>query len=317
MTAMQFTHMLPADLQETNEYRFAKKHIDKYLDTCIRETPDSEAKVHQGVELLSQWLAYWTGPYTDQCKSEKHYNNKKARLSQLNELELEGLVREIFVGIAYFQVPTLYVSVTAQLALRIGLDDHRDAIVTMAELVAVLAATAAFDLTKEDEQSSVMVTSLLYLPTELKDAIARSIYLPPLVCEPQEVASNFESPYLTFNDSLMLGKGNSHLGDLCLDVINTQNKVALKLDTQFLSTVEEEPTFELDTLEKLQGWENFKYASYGVYNLLVKQGNKFWLHNKVDKRGRLYAQGYHVTTQGSAFKKAMIELHHEEIVNGV
>ena len=50
--------------------------------------------------------------------------------------------------------------------------------------------------------------------------------------------------------------------------------------------------------------------------LLAKQGNQFYLTHKVDKRLRLYAQGYHVTTQGSPFKKASIELHKEEIVNG-
>jgi hypothetical protein len=297
--------MLPADLQETNEYRFSRKHIDKYLTKHIRETPELEAKVHHGVALLEAWL------------EPDYYPQKRARLDQLNELELEGLVREIFTGIAYVPEETLFVSVTAQLACRMGFADHRDSILTVAEIVAVLCGTDAFDITKEDRDASMMLQSTMHLPDELIDAIERSLYMPPMVSEPMDVTSNFESPFLTFNDSLILGKGNGHLGDICLDVINTQNKVALKLDTEFLSTVEEEPTHELDTVDKVQQWKQFKYQSYCVYNLIATQGNKFYLPNKYDKRGRNYAQGYHITTQGSPFKKAMIELHNEELIEGV
>ena len=49
---------------------------------------------------------------------------------------------------------------------------------------------------------------------------------------------------------------------------------------------------------------------------MVQCGNKFYLNHKVDKRGRIYCSGYHITTQGTAFKKASIELAHEEIVTG-
>ena len=69
-------------------------------------------------------------------------------------------------------------------------------------------------------------------------------------------------------------------------------------------------------MEKRQNWSTFKGESYELYSMLAKQGNQFWLTNKVDKRGRKYAQGYHVTSQGSCFKKAMLELHHETHVTG-
>jgi hypothetical protein len=39
-------------------------------------------------------------------------------------------------------------------------------------------------------------------------------------------------------------------------------KVALRLDTDFLSTVEEEPTFDLDTQDKAESWAHFKEQSY-------------------------------------------------------
>jgi hypothetical protein len=138
-----------------------------------------------------------------------------------------------------------------------------------------------------------------------------------MVCEPLEAVNNHDSGYLTHSDCLILGQNNDHSHDICIDVINTQNKIPLKLETEFLSTVEEMPKKPLDTVEKLHQWGVFKADSYSRYLLIAGQGNRFWLTNKVDTRGRLYAQGYHISTQGSAFKKAMIEFAHEEIVTGV
>ncbi len=95
------------------------------------------------------------------------------------------------------------------------------------------------------------------------------------------------------------------------------NKVALQLDTDFLSTVEEEPTFDLGTQDREDTWARFKQQSYRFYNLMATQGNRFYLTHKVDKRGRIYAHGYHINTQGSAFKKAMLELADVELIKGV
>ena len=122
---------------------------------------------------------------------------------------------------------------------------------------------------------------------------------------------------MSYNDSLILGIGNDHAGDICLDVINTQNQTPLRLATDFLSTVEEQPSQPIKTADQAHQWKVFKQQSYYIYDMLTKQGNKFWLSHKVDKRGRLYAQGYHVNTQGNPFKKAIVELYNEEIVEGV
>ena len=46
-------------------------------------------------------------------------------------------------------------------------------------------------------------------------------------------------------------------------------------------------------------------------------GNKFYFTHKVDKRGRLYCQGYHINYQSASYKKAMIELANKEIIDGI
>ena len=291
--------------QELMEQRFNRKHVDAKIREEIKANPDMCDKMAQGVDLLKQYMA---GSY---------YESKMKRIAQLVNLDLEAMVLDLFAGIAYCLRPELFTSVTAQLASRLKFSDKTEAITTVAEITAVLCATDAFDIEKANKMASLMVVSNIPLSERLVTFIEESQFLPPMVCEPLELTHNYSSGYLTHNDSLILGTGNHHDGDICLDVLNTMNKVALKLDTEFLSQVEEEPTFDLDTQDKIDQWNKFKEQSYMMYSLLASQGNKFYLTHKVDKRGRIYCHGYHVSTQGTSFKKASLEFADEELVTGI
>lgn len=296
-------------LQECNEKRYNRKHIDGYIREAISATPSMQEKIIHGVQLIKDYVH--TG------NELGFYNSKNGRVMQLNGMDIDALVLDIFVGIAYCQTPELFTSVTAAMASRLRFNDKLDAIKTVAELVAILCQTDAFDIDKPTKFSSLMVKSCIPLSDKLLDYIFHSAYLPPMVCEPLKLTSNFSSGYLTHNDSLVLGNGNHHDGDLCLDVLNTMNQVELKLDLDYLCKVEEDPTFDIRTQDQYDLWMDFKKQSYRFYNLMQSQGNKFYLTHKVDKRGRIYAQGYHISSAGNPFKKAMIELAHEELIEGV
>ena len=315
-------------LQEENEKRYSRKHIDGYIREAIENDPDMQAKVTLGVQLV---LAYM---------GKSYYPSKNARIKQLVDLDIPQLVLDIFVGVAYCLKEELFTSITAQMAGRLKFSDKTEAITTVAELMAVLCNTDAFDILKADKMASLVIVSRLQLSKELVKFIENSAYLPPMVCVPLKLENNYSSGYLTHNDSLILGSGNHHSGDLCLDVLNTINTVQLQLDTQFLSTVEEDPTVEFTVAwahkkaaekgktisdvkakervaKAIENFYKFKCQSYNFYSLMNSQGNKFYLTSKVDKRGRIYAQGYHINTQGTAFKKAMVELAHEELIEGM
>ena len=292
-------------LQELNEARFSRKHIDAKIRDEIKANPDMCDKIAQGVGLLQKYMA---GSY---------YESKMKRIAQLVNLDLEAMVLDLFTGIAYCLRPELFTSVTAQLTSRLKFSDKTEAITTVAEITAVLCATDAFDIEKANKMASLMVVSNIPLSEKLVTFIEESQFLPPMVCEPLELTHNYSSGYLTHNDSLILGTGNHHDGDICLDVLNTMNKVALQLDTEFLCKVEEEPTFDLDTQDKIDQWNKFKEQSYMMYSLLASQSNRFYFNHKVDKRGRIYCHGYHISTQGTSFKKAMLEFAKEELVTGV
>ena len=297
-------HMLPRDMQLANEHSFSRKHIDGYILDAL-QTGDMQKAISHGVSLLEEW------------QNQSYYTSKDKRLDQLGDLDLHELVTKIMQGIAYVQKPELFTSVSAQLASRLQFSDKPEAIATMAEMLAVLCETDMFDIIKESRQASLMIESRIPLSQELLQFIDNTTFQLPMVCSPEYVDHNRKSGYLSYNDSLILGSGNHHEGDLCLDVINLQNNIPLKLNIEFLKEQEMLPNFKIVTPEQREQWEAFKHASHRIWLLIYNQGNKFYLTNKVDKRGRLYSVGYHINTQGNQFQKAMVELADEEIVEGV
>lgn len=289
--------------QELVEKTYNRKHIDKKIKEWLLEA--HQGKIDQGVQLVKDFL------------NKSYYTSKNVRIAQIKDMDLPALVLDIYIGLAYCITPELFTSMTAQMAGKLKFNDKPDAIKTVAELVAVLCFTDVFDIYKPMGSPSLHIKFNLKMDKELLSFIVNTAYLPPMLCEPKEITNNYTSGYLTHDDSLVLGRGNHHDGDLCLDVINKMNKVCLKLDTQFLSTLTEKPTFILDDQEKIDQWDKFIKQSYAFYLMLATHDNEFYLTHKVDKRGRIYAQGYHLNTQGTAFKKACIELANEEIVDGV
>lgn len=299
-------HMLPEDMQLANERRFARQHIDGYLRDYIASDVELVTAVCKGVELLYQWV---NGYFS--------YESKRVRVSALKTMDLTELVMDIAVGSAYCRAPELFTSFTAQMAGKLGFDDKLDSIKTVAEITAVLCETNLFDLIKNDRFDSWKIQSNIELDLRLQEFIKNSCFLPPLVMQPKILKHNKDTPYLTIGqESRILNKGH-HNEDICLDVINKKNATELCLDVEFLCRVEETPNSPLDSPEKVTAWNDMKVQSYEFYHLMVAQGNRFHLDHKPDKRGRLYAVGYHISTQGSPIKKAMIELAKQEVVTGV
>ena len=329
---MSDTHMNVMQ-QESIESRYNRKHIDGYIRDALTNNPQTQEKIELGVKMINDWL------------NQSYYASKDLRLAQLKKMDISMLIYEIFVSIAYCLKPELFTSVTSRIASKLGFSDRREGILTMAEMIAVLCNTDAFDINKASTYSSLMLVSRLPLPEELIKFIEQSEYLPPMVCVPLELTHNFSSGYLSHTDSVILSRGgnaNHHKGNVCLDVLNKVNQVALTLDVDFLRTVEEESTIDdpanveklrmsvtkdgrLRTEDEVQetlrqqhvNWNNFKSKSAQIYMLMYETGNQFYLTHKVDKRGRIYAQGYHINTQGSSYKKASIELAKKEVVEGV
>lgn len=294
-------NILNIDMQILNEERYYKGNVDKRIRKELA-IPEMEAVIDKGVTYLEDWLA------------KDHYDSKKQRLEAIKDMNLRELVKEVFICSVYSQIPELFTSVSAKLASQLNFSDREDSIKTMAEILAVLAMTNVYHIFKPGKYASLMLKSNLKLDEETVNYAKGVGYLPPLVVRPKTVKRNYDSAYETFNDSLILGKGNFHDGDICLDVINKKNSTALCLNQEFLE-LEEEPKNEPETVDAIRQFKDFKAQSRNIYKLMLGQGNEFYLSHKADKRGRIYAQGYHITTQGSSYKKASIDLAEKEVVD--
>lgn len=144
----------------------------------------------------------------------------------------------------------------------------------------------------------------------------------PMVIEPRELENNRQSGYLIAQGSVILKKNHTE-DDVCLDHINRMNKVALtinkdtvrmvQLKWKGLDKVQDGETRE-DFERRKRAFEKYSRTAYQVMDVLTTCGNRFYITHKYDKRGRTYAQGYHVNYQGTPWNKAIVEFADKEFI---
>lgn len=159
------------------------------------------------------------------------------------------------------------------------------------------------------------------LPDELVNRLTIMCVLPPMLVKPRTLRHNKSCGYLTINnDSLMLGdKENYHDECISLDVLNTLNSQALCLDLDICYKFQKEfkSEFDKDTDEYLNQRKTYERAKeqFEFFRDKIQDRTIHFTH-KVDKRGRVYSQGYTFNFQGSSYEKACINLKTKEFVEG-
>ena len=148
-------------------------------------------------------------------------------------------------------------------------------------------------------------------------------YLPPMIVPPLKVCENRGSGYLTIRTDSLVLKNNHHEGDLGLDSINRFNNIALSINTDVVKGIrnqwksldkpKEDETWD-DFQKRVKAFERYERDAMFTIALMVEMGNCFYLTHKTDKRGRTYAQGYHIQYQGNTWSKAIVELAEKELV---
>lgn len=308
-------------LQEKIEKTFSKKFITAQAVDDLLTCESIVNKLNRGVEYVTAWL------------NKDHDIDRELRLLAVRELDIKELVMQVVACISLeCQKPMKLVSVASLCARHLGMSDKVEAIHTMAEIIAVLGETDLFDNKKTKE--GWIVISRVELDNEVTQYADNALYLPPLIIKPRKVRSNRDSGYITQRgESLILGFYENHHDDnICLDVINTLNSNEYELDIEFINQYEEQwhrEELSQQEYEELshadreiynmdeKNWEKFQEQGKFFQTLMIHHGNSFYLCNKVDKRGRIYSSGYHISPQASSFKKASINFKHREIPTGL
>lgn len=314
--------------QKDIESLFNEKTLHRAVVDELKEELEFREDVKKAVGLVMDWI------------NTDHFASKNERLECLKVLDIEELVWEIIATITMqCKTPMPLVNVASMCAHRLHMADTGAAIHTMAELISIIADVDFYLLEKPNKFASVTVKTLIELSSELEERAQHAQFLPPMIHRPRTLRNNRHSGYMTVKgDSLILGGyQNHHDKNISLDVLNTQNRNAYEIDTDFISSVEEMPSKsiqqffndceedydELSREEKRMlemeknNWEHYKYQCYLTYVLMIHHGNKFYFNHKVDKRGRIYTYGYHLNPQGNEFKKATLNFAHKEPVSGV
>ena len=312
------------DVQIWLEEQYSTKHVHRIIMDDLLDNPDCYNLLVKGEQLIRDWVF-----------SESKYESKAERKSALVysytneetcETDFMPLVELVITTIVRANYTTIN-HITSSL-LGITPLEKRQALDLACEVIAVLAETDLYDVIKP--RVLIMVQSRVELSQEVQDHVNQTGYIPPLVLKPKEVESNLDTPYYSYaRESLILGsKLNFHEHDICLDVINIQNSVALSLSMDFMACYEEpEPDHAAKALKEgkkllpeeidlaARNWQKYQKQCKFFAHLLNNFGNKIYLGNKVDKRGRLYATGYHISPQGSSYRKAIVELANAEIID--
>lgn len=308
-------------LQEKIEKTFSKKFITAQAVDDLLSCESIVAKLNHGVECLNTWL------------QQDHAIDKELRLLALLELDKCELVQQVIACISLeCQKPMKLVSIASLCARHLNMSDKVEAVHTMAEVIAVLAETDLFDVKKT--KKGWIVLSRVGLDAEVTQYADNALYLPPLIIKPRKVRHNRDSGYITQRgESLILGFYENHHDDnICLDVLNTLNSNEYELDIEFINQYEEQwhreelsqqEYAELSRADRkiynmdAKTWKKFQEQGKFFQTLMIHHGNSFYLCNKVDKRGRIYSNGYHISPQASSFKKASINFKHREIPTGL
>lgn len=169
-------------------------------------------------------------------------------------------------------------------------------------------------------------TQLFIIKTTISDEVQAELdafqFPLPMVVKPVSVVKNTDTGYFLSKGSILL-KDSHHMEDVCLDHINRVNRIPLcinhdtatmiKNQWKGLDKQKSDETIE-DFNKRVKAFKKYERVSMNVISFLVQERNEFWMTYKYDKRGRTYAQGYHINPQGNDWNKAVIEFADKELV---
>ncbi len=162
-------------------------------------------------------------------------------------------------------------------------------------------------------------SAIWVIPKSMQKEFELYQYPLPMLVNPQILQKNTDCGYLTIDKQSVFCGDSFTPDDICLDVINIQNQIPLVLNTTVTNLTKNQwrSMNKIDPDSKKQKEKEEQFFNYDIRaRNLVKEFAEipFYLTNKIDKRGRMYDQGYFIHSQGTDWNKGAIEFFHKEIV---
>lgn len=298
-------HSIQIDL----EHKYSKKNIKQAVMDDLKSNEEIVLLIDKAISMVM-----------DSMMKDHGYESKNKRMQLLMNCDIEDCVTEILFHLARVGRAESLTTLSGLVAPVFNMTIV-DALTTAGDLTLIISKTGLISLEKNQYNQMWYVNPNFQLPELLVKFIKQTMYLPPMVVEPNKLTHNRSAGYLTTATESVIKGGNKkhHALNVCLDSLNKFNSIPLSLDVKQLKTISDRvPTHnkygEEFTAEEKEQFRTRILESYDVYKTLVSTGNKFHLTHGTDNRGRTYANGYHVNYQSRSFLKSIVNFHNKEIV---
>jgi len=278
----------------------------QHLQSVILDNLDTESP--KFLRFVDKIQEYMDKPYD--------YSSKNKRMDHLfrTKLGANTIALKVLTAAITVQEVIPIQGICTRLGHELKFEDKIEGVKTAAELLAVSEAPY-FDLYLhnhwENKTGTLGVKTNTRLPEDVIDFMMRVQYPPPMKCIPDAWTNNINGGQLTFNQSVILGGINHHDGHQALDVVNILQETPYVLNDYILS-LNEAPKKALVTREQKESFKLMRDSSNKVY--AEYRTREFHFVYRMDKRGRLYCQGYHCNPQGAQYKKALIDFADTQVV---
>jgi hypothetical protein len=188
------------------------------------------------------------------------------------------------------------------------------------EVADKLLLMCEFDYIDYNEESGNFMVKF-DISEDVQAMLDRYQYPLPMIVPPHKVEDNYTTGYHTiFNSVILNGSKYFTSVDVCLDHLNRINAVPLVLDFsvirsnegRYIKPTRKEGESYDDFRKRLKQASVFYGVSVEVMEGLAELSDVIYLTHRYDRRGRCYASGYHINTQGTDYNKAVLQLAHKE-----
>jgi hypothetical protein len=279
--------------------------MDSILDSRVQSQIELEKLVNKN-QLLKRLRNEFNCPEIVQLCADNNYPINFA-VDLLSQIYLHKRAKiQVLVGLLYKHI-----------------GKSNEDLQTCADLILRAAEIDLIDFSELTQQFIIKID----ISDDVKDELSMYQYPLPLLVEPKPITNNNQSGYYTSNGSVMLNNtfvSNPDEKDYCLDHLNRLNKTKLTINADTVRHVQN--TFDSlkakkdgetkeEYAQRLSVFEKFKTTTDDVINsIYLRNENSLWFTHKFDKRGRTYCMGHHLTYQGYAFQKSIIEFFDKEVI---
>jgi len=240
-------------------------------------------------------------------KAKEWYERKTTLLSQWDSSNAEEIVLSIFACILD-QESMILQAMVGRLHHKIKIGSQIDKFEILADIIGICVNNGLLNLT-HTQGDYLRVSTDFIINEKMPQQESHVTYFGRL----QPVEGNRSEEY---GDIILGCPMNRHNDFIRLDHINRVNQIQYSLNQRIVDGYLEVPKHELATQEQQKQWDKYVTESEEKYADILSNGNRYYIPNYVDYRGRTYALSYYHSPQGSAYKKAIIDLYNKEIMEG-